>query len=73
MNIHKQIKKNLAKATAINKKKTEAYKQRLEQQIRTEAQSVKPDKDALRVLANRYYTAKPQPFTQMQQAFEGAL
>lgn len=72
MDIKKQINKNLSKVQAINAKKTEAYKERIKAKI---VDNLKAGQTAeqQKPLADRYYSAKPQQFTQMQEAFQGAL
>lgn len=72
MDIKKQIRKSLNKTRSIAEKRTKRYKENLTEKIKVnlaKGQSVQENQ----VLIDRVYSAKPQGFNQMQQAFQEAL
>ena len=68
MNTKKQIKKAISKVERANANRTEAYKKRLKEKIRVNLHEKKQSKEDNQVLIDRFYSAKPQQLTQMQQA-----
>ena len=76
MEIKSKIQSNISKTKNGNAKRTESYKQNLLSQLKSNidkaADKVKAVADNKGII-DRYKSAQPQPLTQMQQAFEGAL
>lgn len=68
MDIRKYIKKAIGKIEARNASRTKGYKKKLKEQIRVNLLEKKESVDSNKGLIRRYYNAKPQPLTQMQQA-----
>jgi Txe/YoeB family toxin of Txe-Axe toxin-antitoxin module len=73
MDIRAHITDGLQKIERFNTGKTEAYKRRIKEQIRVNIHEKKQPVQANQVLIDKYYSAKPQPLTQIQEALQGAL
>lgn len=72
MNIRKEIKNNLKRIERNNQARTKRYKEGIKKKI---AENLKNGQSVAsnQPLINRYYSAKPQGFTQIQQAMENAV
>lgn len=68
MDVTKEIKKIIRKTEQQNKSRTDAYKKKLKEEIRVNLLEKKQSVEKNQHLIDRYYRAKPQTLTAMQQA-----
>ena len=68
VNIHREIKKKIAKVRKVNSARTESYKAGIKEKIRVNLLEKKQTPEQNKGLIQRYYSAKPKELTQIQQA-----